>query len=555
MAGGLRPDGSDPAPDGNGSGGSNNGQQAGGGPASGGPGAVADEPVLPIEPPTVKTAARFLGQAAMGATDTEIDRVLALGFEGWLDEQMQTGGNRSRWDWLAWQGYTTAANRSNQNGSDAAMWFKLFTSPDTFRQRATLALSEVFVINGESLGGVADYRMSGNGWFMDMLERHAFGNYRELLEDITLSHQMGAYLSMRDSKRENAAGRAPDENYAREILQLFSIGLYELNPDGSIRQAANGLALETYDNADVVGLARAFTGWSANNTVDAPERWRTRMVLDPAEHEPGEKSFLGVTIPAGTDGETSLRMALDRIAAHPNVGPFLGRQLIQRLVTSNPSRSYVQRIATVFNDNGRGVRGDLAAVFKAILLDSEARNARPGNRYAGKVREPIVRLAQWARTFKAGSLNDSNYIGELSDPATQLGQSPQRSPSVFNFFRPGFTPPNSRLGELGLVAPEMQIESEVAVIGYVNFMTDVIFQGIGGVTPDYTAEMALATDAVALVARIDLLLSGAQLTQSAANTIVNAVAAMPLASTEDRRLRVCAAILMVMASPDYLVQK
>lgn len=536
-------------------GGSNNGTSDPGTPQAGGGGAVPDEPVLPIAAPTTKSAARFLGQAAMGANDAEIASVLELGYAGWIDQQMSTPGNRSRWDWLAWHGYSAEPNRMNQNGSDEAMWYKLFTSPDTLRQRVTQALSEIFVINGESLIGVADFRMTGNGWFMDMLESHAFGNYRVLLEEITLSHQMGTYLSMRDSKRENGTGRAPDENYAREILQLFSIGLYELNLDGSIRYAANGRALETYDNADVVGLSRVFTGWSANNVVEAPERWRTRMVFNPADHESGEKSFLGITIAPGTDGPTSLRIALDRIANHPNVGPFLSRQLIQRLVTSNPSRSYVARVAAVFNDNGQGVRGDLGAVIKAILLDSAARNQATDHPYAGKVREPIIRLAQWARSFKAGSANDSNYIGDLSDPATRLGQSPQRSPSVFNFFRPGFTPPNTRLGELGLVAPEMQIESEVAVIGYVNFMADVINEGIGGVLPDYSAEIAIADDAAALVGRIDLLLSAGQLSQANRNLMINAIDAMPAGNAEDLRLRVCAAILMVMTCPEYLIQK
>lgn len=520
------------------------------------PSSPGQEPVYePDGPVTEKRASRFLGQASLGATDEDIAKVVASGFEAWLDEQMAIAGNGSRFNWLIEQGYQNDGTLFTLLGSDQSLWFKLFTSPDTLRQRIALALSEIFVINGMGITGAGDFRNFGVAAYMDMLETYAFGNYRTLLEEVTLSHQMGAFLSMRGSRKADANGQAPDENYAREVLQLFSIGLYKLNLDGTYVLNGNGQPIETYTNDDVVGLARAFTGWDADTSVPIPERWRARMVHDASAHESREKSFLGLTIPAGTDGPTSMRMALDWIAQHPNVAPFISRQLIQRLVTSNPSSYYVRRVAEVFNDNGDGVRGDLGAVVKAILLDPEARLTVLSSPVVGKVREPLLRFVHWARSFGATGNGRQCEVSDMSSPSVALGQSPLRASSVFNFFRPGFTPPNTELGEAGYTAPELQIASEVSVIGYANFMTNIIRSGMQGVQSDYANELALVNDPAALLDRLDLLLTAGQLSEQTRSMVLSTISSLPVNDDEDRRVRVHAAILLVMISSDYLIQK
>jgi uncharacterized protein (DUF1800 family) len=279
------------------------------------------------------------------------------------------------------------------------------------------------------------------------------------------------------------------------------------------------------------------------------------MVLTAANHSTSVKQFLGVTIAAGTPGATALQAALDTIAAHPNVGPFISRQLIQRLVASNPSPAYIARVSAVFANNGAGVRGDLRAVIKAILLDDEARRAPlAGDTTRGKLREPVVRFIQWARTFGLASPTGLWNIGNVSDPSTRLGQSPLRSPSVFNFFRPGYVPPNSALGTLNLNAPEFQITNESTVVGWANWAQTFVQSGVGETRPDYTAELALATDATALVKRVSLLLSGDTLSAATLATIGTAVGSISATTDAGKLNRVYAAIHLVLCAPEYLVQ-
>jgi uncharacterized protein (DUF1800 family) len=269
------------------------------------------------------------------------------------------------------------------------VWYQMFKSPDAVRRRWALALSEVFVVAWRGIKDVMNWDSFGMAAYWDLLCTHGLGTYRNLLEELTLNPAMGAFLSTRGNEREDpTTGRQPDENYAREVMQLFSIGLYELNLDGSLKLDANGKPIETYTSDDVSQLARVFTGYNhdysrpkfnspkpPNLTVNHIESARGRMVFDSNKHSTLEKKFLGVTIPANTSGSASLKMALDALTNHPNNGPFLARQFIQRLVTSNPSPAYVARVASVFNDNGAGVRGDLKAVLRAVLLDDEARGA------------------------------------------------------------------------------------------------------------------------------------------------------------------------------------
>ena len=524
--------------------------------ACGGGGGDSPAPIAPA-PPAVAAisaaeASRFLGQAGFGATDAQIGRVQTLGYSGWLDEQFAAPRSQGHYDWMVERGYAVTTNINNFNGTDNTLWRKLISSPDVLRQRVTLALSEIFVVSMTGLP--INWRGFVAAAYMDVLETNAFGTYRTLLGEVTLSPGMGSYLNMRGNLREDpATGRVPDENYSREVLQLFSLGLTELAADGTLK---NGVATDTYGQDTITGLAKVFTGWNNNAANNTDPGYAQRpMVLTAANHSTSVKQFLGVTIAAGTPGATALQTALDTIAAHPNVGPFIGRQLIQRLVASNPSPAYVARVSAVFANNGAGVRGDLRAVIKAILLDDEARRAPvAGDTTRGKLREPVVRFIQWARTFGLASPTGLWNIGNVSDPSTRLGQSPLRSPSVFNFFRPGYVPPNSALGTLNLNAPEFQITNESTVVGWANWAQTFVQSGVGETRPDYTAELALATDATALVKRVSLLLSGDTLSAATLATIGTAVGSISATTDTGKRNRVYAAIHLVLCTPEYLVQ-
>ena len=454
----------------------------GGGGSSESPSPPPPPPPPPPAPPTAAEASRLLGQAAFAATDAQIARVQSLGYAGWLDEQFATARTQGHYDWMVANGYAIADNINGFQGTDNTLWRKLISSPDALRQRMTLALSEIFVV---SMAGLpVAWRSFVAASYVDVLEANAFGTYRALLEAVTLSPAMGVYLNMRGNQKEDpATGREPDENYAREVLQLFSIGLRELNADGSLK---NGVASDTYDQATISGLAKVFTGWDFDGYTRSTPAWAQKpMTFNATKHSPAEKKFLGVTIAAGTDGVAALRTALDTIANHPNVGPFIGRQLIQRFVTSQPSAAYVGRVSAVFADNGSGLRGDLKAVLRAVLLDDEARRApQAGETTRGRLREPVQRFIQWARSFGLASPTGLWNVGNLSDPANRLGQSPLRSPSVFNFFRPGFVPPGTPMAARGAAAPEFQIVNESTVAQYVNMLEQHLLRGVHVHAPD-----------------------------------------------------------------------
>ncbi len=502
--------------------------------------------------PTDAEASRFLGQAAFGATDEHLGKVKAMGYSAWLDEQLAAPRTQGHYDWMLANGWGVETSSVSFAGAEATLWRKLISSPDVLRQRVTLALSEIFVVS--MVGLPVNWRGFVAANYVDVLEAGAFGNYRSLLEAVSLSPAMGTYLNMRGNRGEDpATGRVPDENYAREVLQLFSIGLVELNEDGSLR---GGVATDTYTQDSISGLAKVFTGWDFDAASRTESSYAQRpMVPVAGRHSPSEKRFLGTTIAAGTDSRVALGRALDTIANHPNVGPFVGRQLIQRLVTSNPSAAYVGRVAAVWRDNGSGLRGDLKAVIKAVLLDTEARAApTAGDTTRGKLREPIVRFVQWARSAGLGSSTGLWNVGNTSDPATRLGQSPLRSPSVFNFFRPGYVPPNSPLGTLKITAPEFQITNETSVVGWANFAQTFVASGVGETRPDYTPELALAADAAALVKRVVLHLAADALPAETVALITTAVGSISAATETGKRNRVYAAMHLVLCAPDYLVQ-
>ncbi|TAH12496.1 MAG: DUF1800 domain-containing protein [Curvibacter sp.] len=541
-------------------------------------------------------AARFLLQAQFSASDAGIADVQQQNYADWLAKQFDAPQGQTGWDWLNERGYGTIDNTTrffdHFYPGDYMIWNQLMTAPDAVRKRLALALSEFFVVSLTGLDFA--WRSHAMAHYWDTLVKHALGNFRDLLEEVSLNPAMGHYLNTKGNQKENpATGRVPDENYAREVMQLFTIGLVQLNQDGTEKMGPNGQTLETYAQSDVTQLARVFTGYDfdqrQNVTVmfDAESKRKVgntnfakqRMAFTANRHSDQGVRFLGTTIAANTSGPVALKMALDTLFQHPNVGPFFGKQMIQRLVTSNPSPAYVARVAAAFADNGAGVRGDLRAVFAAVLLDDEARNpAGLRDPRFGRLREPMVRLVQWGRTFGANSAQGSWKIGDLSNPATQLGQSPLRSPSVFNFFRPGYVPPATQMAASGAVAPEFQIVTESSVAGYINYLQGVVRNGIYVNDPDlpnnvsnsknpkngfdikasYTAELALASDAKALVARLNLLLCAGQLTAALQARMVTALNATPLTanSTPDKRLdRVSAAVLLAMAAPQYLVQK
>ncbi|MFM9423954.1 uncharacterized protein (DUF1800 family) [Variovorax sp. GrIS 2.14] len=520
---------------------------------------------------TAKTddeAARFLLQAQFSATETDIAAVRAKGYLTWIGEQADLAPSQTGWQWLASKPYNTAY-------TDNMIWNQLMSSPDGFRKRMAMVFSEIFVVSANDIGSNWPDMMMAQYW--DTMVASVTTNFRKLLEDITLNPAMGFYLNTRGNMKENSSGRQPDENFGREVMQLMTLGLYQLNADGSIKRAADGTPLDTYTQDDVTNIARVFTGYdldikTAEKGVFTPpgqtytiesNQWTQRpMVLTENNHSTMASNFLGTTIAAGTKGAASLKTALDTLTNHPNTAPFICKQLIERLITSNPSAAYIARVAAVFADNGAGVRGDMKSVFAAVLLDNEARSpAGLTDPNFGRLREPMLRLVQWARSFGVTSVKDTWKVDNTSDAANRLGQSPLRSPSVFNFFRPGYVPPSTVLASEGKVAPEFQLVNETSVGGYLNYMQNILQNGYDtkDVSASYTVEKSLVFDAAALVRRLNLVMCANQLSAATVTLITNALATPPIpaGSTNDtlKNNRIYAAILMVLASPEYLIQK
>src|SRR2546425_721687 len=498
-------------------------------------------------PASDEEAARFLLQAQFSATDEEIAALRAKGYGPWLAEQFALPVDTTGTAWLMQRGYGVAEAGTRYDNvsypSDFMLWSQIFTERDAVRKRVALALSEIMVVSTTGLEQPWSIFLASGYW--DLLNQHAFGNFRTLLEAVTLSPAMGIYLSTRGNQKEDArSGRQPDENYAREVMQLFTIGLYRLNPDGTEQRDGSGNRIDTYSAADVSNLARVFTGYDydtsknqptnlSGSTVTGLQQALLPMAFNAARHSTLAATFLGTTVAAGTSGPAALKAALDTLFNHPNVGPFIGRQLIQRLVTSNPSPAYVGRVAAAFADNGSGTRGDLRAVIATVLLDPEARGAAGlASPQYGRLREPMVRFVQWGRTFGLRSARGTWKIDNLSDPATRLGQSPLRSGSVFNF---GYY----------VNAPDLPQGGSSAANGF-------------DITCSYANLLPLVADAAALVRKVALLLSAGQVSAATQTRIVAALNATPVTATSNTATqlnRVAAAVLLVMASPEYLVQK
>ncbi len=578
----------------------------------GGGGGGSDPPAINSPPPSGPSnspaaASRFLTQATFGPTSAEITRLSNLPFGAWIDEQFakpqayhRTTLNQASADLAA-----TGGTVSQTNFFDS-YWSQAIAGEDQLRQRAAFALSQIFVVSFTDATLRSQPR--GVASYYDMLGENAFGNFRDLLEGVALHPMMGVYLShLKNQKEDPTTGRVPDLNFAREITQLFTIGQYKLNADGTIVTGADGKAASAYVSADLEGLSQVFTGWSwyagplpADRTSrrffgsDANVERDWRPMLDYNQyaantnfHSISAKNFFGVTIPAqtltGADTKGDLKIALDTLFNHPNVGPFIGKQLIQRLVTSNPSPAYVGRVAAAFNDNGGGTRGDMKAVWKAILLDPDARSPSTSSS-AGKLREPVLRLANFMRAFNAKSTSGRfEGIGNTDDPATRLNQTPMSAPTVFNFYRPGYVPSSQSIADAGLVAPEFQIVHDVSVAGYMNYMRGLVtINATRDIQQDYSAELALAETPAELVERMNLLLFYGQMPDALRDQLVAAVtsraipapaAPAPPASGASgvapppqvptnqaaidaaKRDRVYLAVFLSMSSPDYLIQK
>ncbi|GJM08480.1 MAG: hypothetical protein DHS20C11_07560 [Lysobacteraceae bacterium] len=524
-------------------------------------------------------AGNFLLRTTYGPTPSEVANVQAVGFEDWVDAQLALAPTLHR-------PQLEAYGIDIGHGERQRVWFDTAQdAPDQLRQRVAFALSEILVVS--DVNGTLEGQPLAVAEYYDILLRNAFGNYRDLLEEVTLTPTMGIYLSMFRSTRDPLLGIEPDENYAREIMQLFSIGLHLLNNDGTPQLDGMGQKIPTYQQPHIVALAEAFTGWNfanADNGDGDCEPWEWQWpewnFLEPMEpcvvtnpnpgqpddyHVTTEKTIVGdVTLPAGQTAEQDMEQALDTLFEHQNVGPFIAYRLIQRLVTSNPSPGYVDRVASVFNDNGIGMRGDLGAVVRAILLDPEALDGHLMTSTFGKLKEPLLMVTHLWRVYDAeinpvfAADRSCCWPGAIYVPQWWFSQAALRSPSVFNFFKPDYSPPGAILNA-GLVAPEFQIATDTQVMDVANFFFDTLVNQPPPNFPwqtehqiDIAALQSIASNATLLVQTINDDLMFGQLDAVSEQLIIDRIEDIDVSETTQR---VTEAIYFVFTSPASLVQR
>ncbi|MDO4251156.1 MAG: DUF1800 family protein, partial [Moraxella sp.] len=545
-------------------------------------------------------AARFLQQAQFSSTLVDIRHLRSLaGYEAWIDEQMKLPMDNNGLSWLKQWFQVMKKERLSVNPSEVVdeknYWWvggfgclltkQFCTEKDMLRKRVALALSEIFVVSYPVYLNGFSYLLYAMESYWHLLNTHAFGNYRNLLEAVTLSSAMGQFLGTLGNRKANGRGSQPDENYAREVLQLFSIGLTQLNMDGTEKKNAQGKSIETYDLAQVSELAKVFTGYvldGGRTSATSAEEHRKPMKVDERYHETGAKKVFDTTIPSGTPPKEALKMALDAIFNHANVAPFISKLLIQRLVTANPTPAYVGRVSAVFANNGKGVRGDLSAVIKAILLDDEAR--RPPNLTDvthGKVREPMISYIQWLQTFSTKKSLSGQWMAYWNEHTRRdMGFAPFTAPSVFNFFSPTYAPINNDFITSNKLAPELQMVDEASIAIYIQDARQLASAGVqrgnvkGGwnvpeIKPDYSYAVTLADKPTELVNYLDLVMCANTMSSVTKKHIITACEAFSASATNyDPKLlelgvevgdykmrRVKAAVWMTLISPDYRVQK
>jgi uncharacterized protein (DUF1800 family) len=510
---------------------------------------------------TRNDAIRFLQRATFGPRPADVDYLMQIGTDAWFAEQLAkqpAETNYDRWIRLA-SSYTPSPT----------IWEGMFGADDQLRKRVAYALSQIIVVSWNSLDA------SDIVAFADILEAGAFGSFRLLLENVTRSSVMGQYLTYQyNTKADPRSGRLPDENYAREIIQLFAIGLWQLNTNGTRKVDGTGQPIPAYDQNDILGLARVFTGFVPDPAFpNKPELSRRPMVPDLSRYETGAKTFLGFTIPATTgtptngDFDNNLKLALDTIVGHPNTAPFICNQLIQRLVTSNPSPAYVQRVVNKWANDGNGQVGNLGAVVKAILTDPDAWDPNASGRF-GKLREPVLRFTVASRAMGIQSIGTQASgawnLGDLENPATELAQQPYDAPTVFNFYKPGYAPPQTFLSDNGLVGPEFQIAGETANIGWLNFLsrrlkspgTGLSYTATTGVPPANPSSLMAMTDVPTLVDEVGTRLCARALSTDVRNIVISTVTAIKNGNaTTQQYERIMGAAVLIAASADFLYER
>ena len=537
-------------------------------------------------------AARFLAQATFGGS---IDEIRALAeerdFEAWIDQQFNMPTTLMLPKLWEVNQRSMDLHYAENPGVDYfgpysvhfqyTWWDNNFKAQDQLRQRIAFALSQIAVISLNSeLGNYGE----GLASYYDVMIRHSFGNYEDFLQEVTLNPNMGYYLThLSNPKTDVELDTKPDENYAREIMQLFSIGLYELYNDGTRKTDDDGNWIPTYDNNDITELAKVFTGlkggaWSrqALMYVDPNEPVEffadiysidreVPMQMDESQHEPGPKTIIGdYVIPGGQTGLQDIRQAVTHLFKHDNVGPFLARRLIQQLVKSNPTPGYINRVANAFNNNGSGVRGDMKAVIKAILLDSEARDCAPqDDPNHGKLREPVLRFTQIMHGLPTYSA-DGYYWNNGFDYNESTKQLPLMAPTVFNFYLPDHQPVGP-IVEQDLFAPEFQIHNSQTAIGYMNQVhkwtnwRTLFWDWHGEQTPNVIVQLEdlypLSTDIESLINHLDIVLTHGQLSDNTRKIIRDALAEIPDHWDDTERYRTELAVYLFMISPDYVVIK
>lgn len=533
---------------------------------------------------------RFLAQATFGTDLEYIKSVAEQPFEDWVDNQF--GIDSKPLQQLSQEIFSEARQIHVSNGGSAedfdnlnwqyfmyAWWQSNIKNEDLLRQRIALALSQILVISRES--NLSGYGV-GLADYYDVLKDNAFGNFRDLLKDITVHPMMGVYLSHYNNPRSIPDRNIhPDENFAREIMQLFTIGLYELNQDGTYVLDGQGDRIPTYDNDDIKEFAKVFTGLGPAGIEDEfPDRtlrfgmghYFARkdmpMIMYDDWHEPGSKQLLnGYTIPNGQSGMQDIDAAIDHLFNHQNTAPFISKRLIQQLVKSNPSPAYVSRVSAAFN-NTKGVRGDMKAVIKAILLDEEARSCSwIETPTSGKMIEPMMRYFNVVRQIDLDN-DDGRYWNNGHHFFRDTGQAPLAAPSVFNFFLPEYVP-NSEFANTNLVAPEFQIHDSATSINYLNQVDawtnprwyEVLRTWgleLEGTPLDFEGLKYYAKDSEVLVNQLDKLFTRGQLSDETKQIIVDAVEPIVNGWGEEVQytdLRVKMALYLLMISPDYVILK